>query len=372
LTLKKTTTLALACFLTIGLIGCGKDSAGTYTPKPPKEAPKFEVDKVDPLTWFPLEVGNQWVYEVAAQLASAQGDQRQGGDEFIFKCVKVEPLPDGSGKLAVMQVFKKDDTTSPADEQVWRIDKTGLYQISVGFAEKRVAFDPPQPVLLFPAKIGTETTWQGIAPIAQSKTPAKQWSKLADYSFVDTGAGKLYAIHIEQYQSWALKDGTPAEQESDNYWAPKVGIINLVQTANTGAALVNTKLFLKQYTIKGTGEKIPSAVEVDKDAFQSDVVKGSLVQMFNQTGPVPLSEPLPPRPKPGAAPTGKKEPAKETSTPATDAKADPAKPEAGTAGTTGSTAQPATGGAPTEPAATTGTPATTGGTGTTPAPTTGQ
>ncbi|HVL39119.1 MAG TPA: hypothetical protein VM328_06980, partial [Fimbriimonadaceae bacterium] len=137
--------------------GCGS-KGGVYQPKPAKGIPVAKVSPGEEASLMPLVVGNQWVYEMAAQLTAPNGQRETRSGVIVYTVKSVKPNATGDGKIATIEV-RGENAEKVGDVQVWEINKKGIFQRSISL--KNVPFEPMLPAIVFPVETGRTFTWEG-------------------------------------------------------------------------------------------------------------------------------------------------------------------------------------------------------------------
>lgn len=217
--------------LGLSIAGCnssGKSGSG-YTPKPEQKVTPITITPGQEADLLPLKAGNTWVYEDNASQTTAQGTQNDVS-EVTFKVANVVDTADG--KEATIEISANGKLT---DRIVWRVGTDGIYEISSTVRDtpsgpmKDVKFEPPVPVMPFPAKAGSsiDVTATGVRPAA-GVGPFKSKTTVDGVQEVDSAMGRFSALSttgLSLYQSKGIK----CQSSSTLYWAPKIGIVRYFQ-----------------------------------------------------------------------------------------------------------------------------------------------
>lgn len=248
----KVTNLFVLCAI-VTVAGCGSKGGGTtYTPKEVKTATVTPVAAGEDKTLFPIAVGNQWTYESASQ-AVVEGKPRSVTQSITMEIKSIEP--DGNGQKVSFELREEDVVKST---QIWKVDDTGVYQVSVKTETAEAKFNPPQCVLKFPVKVEEEWTYNGTAPSAvgaASKVSGKSINK--GPQLVDSYAGQVSAYRVDTahtIKGSLVQAGKTVPLEgtmnSSAFFAPKMGMVRLVQTVQGRAGAETVTLQLLQSTVK--------------------------------------------------------------------------------------------------------------------------
>jgi len=229
----KLTVVALGA-LSLALAGCnsggGKGSA--YKPKTAEKVAPAAVAAGQEADLFPMKTGNTWVYEVNASTNGPSGNRNSSG-EITFRITDVKETPDGKEAKVDVSTDGK-----PTDKLVWRLDKSGLYQVSASVRDpkngaiREVAYEPPLRILKFPLKEGSveEQDVTGVRAGAQPGPDHKTVSYLGAQE-TDTLMGRMSAIVAEETGDFKDKD-IQFKSVSTTYWAPKIGLVRYIQEAS--------------------------------------------------------------------------------------------------------------------------------------------
>lgn len=244
------TLAALGCSLSLfALVGCGDDDSGGSASGGQQTETKTigDIEGTSPLTLFPHEAGNQWVYE-------SQGD----GQEITFRIKDSQKT--ANGDVFTLALIRQDAKTKETTETLtkWRISEKGLYQISAG---QGLAYEPALPVVTFPIKVGEESEYKGRGPVAltDKATNVSIKFRVRGVEAIDTPMGSMEAVAFESVGTYTatLTDNNgnaKAGRALDTmklWFVPDVGIVRYVSQIRSehGINSVQT-LKLKSYTGK--------------------------------------------------------------------------------------------------------------------------
>lgn len=138
----------------LAIAGCKTSRTGDYVPTPQKAVPGGAAPAGQETTLFPVKVGSQWTYTSTTQNSVNGRPAPASTSEVTYKCVNVKPS--GSGVEATFDVLSNGVVK---EHEIWRIDKSGIYQMAIG--KKPNLFSAPMPILKFPVQPGTSSTWKG-------------------------------------------------------------------------------------------------------------------------------------------------------------------------------------------------------------------
>ena len=219
------------------LAGCGKED-GYVSSKTP-EVEVLTIEATNSLPIMPLANGNQWVYTLTI------------GNQKIETELSVQDVRHDSG--ATTATIKVASTGSQAQTPEWKLDATGLYQLSAGVDGE--LFVPPQLLVKLPIKFGEEyeQTCNGLWPtrgsgeIQSGEFHVK--SRVLGPQEVDTGIGRLSAIAIESLTTW-VNDGVPYAAAGMTWWVPGIGFVRQrVEIASPSGSFVAIYR-LQSYSLK--------------------------------------------------------------------------------------------------------------------------
>ncbi len=224
----RTRVVLMATTMGLLAVGCGSGS-GSYEPKKAKPVESAMLKQGEEARLWPFRVGNQWTFKTSSEARSAEGVSTTE-NQVTLRIDKVTPTEDGSA--AEFSFLDRDGKT--IDRQVWRLGSKGLYQLRAGL--KPVAFDPPQPAVLFPVKVGKQFSWKGagLMPVGQAG-PVESKSQILDSQEVDTDQGRVSAIPIETVSTFTFKNVKGA-MLSTAYWQPGVGLVRYRQEIIAGTS----------------------------------------------------------------------------------------------------------------------------------------
>jgi hypothetical protein len=224
-------TLVL-CIAPLALLGCGKSAS--YTPKPATKVKEVAVNPGDEAKLFPLVEGNQWVYTVETQ---------EGAFELTLKVTSVRK--EGTTTNATITSATPGRDPVPSE---WRVDSTGIYQISDGAAR---VFDPPQLLVAFPLEKGVEKTQtvNGPFPLGGGTGTMQMRAKYVGVQQVDTDMERLSAAAVESVTTWQTENGQAASRGL-TWWTPGIGFVRQRQEVAMGQGRAVVLMKLKSYSFK--------------------------------------------------------------------------------------------------------------------------
>ncbi len=216
----------------VALAGCG--SSDGYTAKPAKKVADVSFKPGDEASLMPLKVGNQWVYTI---------ESAQGSSELTLKVseVKVEGDATNATMIATM-------SGSPSSPTAWRVDKTGIYQVSDG---PNRTFDPPQLLVAFPLELNKEhkRTTKGPHPFGETVGSMETMVKYVGPQDVDVDGDRIAAMAVESVTTWQSATG-PAASRGMTWWTPGVGFVRQRQEVGVGQGRAVVVMKLKSHSFK--------------------------------------------------------------------------------------------------------------------------
>ena len=191
---------------------------------------------------MPTVQGCSWTYSAEIQRQVAGQPPQTSTADVTYKIDAVKKEGDTTRfQLGIYQNDKK------RDEQNWRIDPKGIFQVSIG--PKANPFTPPQPVVAFPAKLGVVFDWDGTSSVGGRRQSSKLKGQITGEQLVDTELGSVMAYLIETGSESTIANGKSVTITS-SYMRPGVGIVRYKQESRTAQAATVITLRLKDYTIK--------------------------------------------------------------------------------------------------------------------------
>lgn len=197
----------LALVLTAPLAGCGKEEG--YESTPTAKVDMLSIDEANSLPIMPLTEGNQWVYTVTI------------GNQRIDTELTVQDVRQNSGGTTA--TIRVASSGAPPQTSEWRLDATGLYQLTAGFDGE--PFQPPQLLVKLPIEIGDmyEQDCNGRWPTGGSGDFHVK-SRVIGFQEVDTGIGRLSAVAIESLTTWE-NEGVQFAAAGMTWWTPGIGFV---------------------------------------------------------------------------------------------------------------------------------------------------
>jgi hypothetical protein len=217
--------------------GCGQSAGGNsaYVPKSTKSLTSALLPESQETNYFPMAEGNQWTFESSAQ-EQLEGQPSQSGNmDVTYRCVKVAPAPKG-GVDGTLEVWNNDSLLT---KQIWRIDKSGIYQVAIG--KKLNYFNTPQPVVLFPIKVGSTFDWKGtINSDTGEPQEMTNTGKVLGEEEADTAMGPNNALAVTSEGKLSSSKGT-STLSSKLWLIPNMGIGRFIQESVATIKVTNPK-----------------------------------------------------------------------------------------------------------------------------------
>lgn len=231
--MNKTLGLLAIGALGLSLIGCNKGDSKTAVAAEPA-VPPMDTSPGYEKKLLPMKVGNEWVYTLES-IRIRGGRRAEATTDVTYKIVKV------SGSTCTIEVTNKEKKV--VDRQVWQVNDKGLYQISISTAN--VAYNPPQPVAVFPIQSNKTFNWKGtgVMPTGERGTQSTEVT-VREPMEVDTPAGRFNAIPFES--RFTLTGGAVGSGDSVTFMTPGVGIVRFRQTVKTDLETGSLTLKLKE------------------------------------------------------------------------------------------------------------------------------
>jgi hypothetical protein len=200
--------------------GCNPGKPAGYKPEVIEEIGTGTVPKGEEGRYFPLAIGNQWVYDVDITVRR-DGKESKTSQELTFRCTNVNKV--GAKTFATLEAIIDGKVN---EQQQWSLDDKGLYQLSVGAPPK--PFDPPQPAIRFPVEPKNEFVWKGTGFVPQGRVDkGESKSIVLGVESADTGIGRFRTLAVETTLTWATGGA-----RSTTWWAPDYGIVRYRQEAD--------------------------------------------------------------------------------------------------------------------------------------------
>lgn len=232
--------IVAASILAISLvvfIALSAGKGGAYVPKPVTVVAEVQIKAGEERSIMPLQAGNQWVYVMEI------GNQRR---EITIEVVSVDPT--GDTTLAVVKVT---DGQSDPQLNTWRVDSTGVYQVT---ARNDIPYEPAQLLVPFPIEDGREFTFEGTGPLpVAGEGSYKTVGKVLGPQEIDTAmggtAGRMSAIAVQSITTWETDEGKNISR-AWAWWVPGIGFVRQKQEFLTPAGSGSVLLKLKSYSFK--------------------------------------------------------------------------------------------------------------------------
>jgi hypothetical protein len=231
--LNRTSAFLITAATTLGMAGCG--SSGYVPKKQPEVAPLAEAGLTSDIL-LPLKPGAAWTYRVDTVIQNRSGVQPETG---VMELRVAKYVKNGDVTNATLE-FLRDKKV--VDQQEWRIDKTGIFQISSGTPLTK--FSSPVPFLIVPIVKDKITRWNGTGyTILQKVGKISSGIRHRGAEIVDTGLGKRSGVAVETLTEFTVGN-VKGNTVSTTWFEPKVGIIRLRQAVTLPTGNVTTTLSL--------------------------------------------------------------------------------------------------------------------------------
>jgi hypothetical protein len=192
----------------------------------PTPTPKIEPAKVDPgqeATLFPWQVGNQWTYTYTHEPAAAN----QRPLEITWRVADLKKVANGT--QATIATIRNNTVLL---QELWLINDQGIYEVTA--SDTKHAFSTPQTVISFPVQTGKKFDWEGDGVSSLGgQGHTKSTSTILAPQEVDTDNGTYSAIPVES-ESDVTQGKLTGRVEGTVWFAPKVGIVKIVQARSVG------------------------------------------------------------------------------------------------------------------------------------------
>lgn len=240
--------LSIVC-LSAAVLGCNKGGGESKTSvRENSEYKPVPVERLDSVPYkpgeeellFPMKVGNAWTYEVEENIrrlnAPAPVTTRS---ELILRCTNVVRIGD-KVKGTIESVYQGRVN----ERQVWTMDKSGLYQTSVG--DPAIPYTPPMPAFRSPLTKGAVVEHKGRGFVADGSVTDFTGSTIIDGpAEADTGIGRVNAMAVRNDMKWAK--GVSA---STTWYAPKIGIVRWRQEVSANGVVAIQVMRLTKLDLK--------------------------------------------------------------------------------------------------------------------------
>lgn len=164
------------------------------------------ADSGDVRAYFPLKVGNKWMYEVTLP------DKNK-----VTQIIGIVPYEGDTFKMGVMF------NDHPVEDVHFRETEKGIFKVKEITGAGTINYDPEQPLL--PAKITAGSSWEWVSKVNNMKEKVTITSLKEK---VEVPAGKFDAILVKSEGV----DGTDASYIDLAYYVKGVGMVKEVFTAS--------------------------------------------------------------------------------------------------------------------------------------------
>lgn len=216
--MKKTLSpLAHAGLFGVALLITGCGERGTMR-APIGQEPVVEFTAEEQRALFPMVEGARWVYDVETVQQTGDRSEESTG-EIVFEMSNVRDV--NGGQEATLRITNDAAVTITS----WRLDDTGLYQLT---ADNNIAFEPPQPIIPFPANRDHRFSYDGRGPSGIiGVTRINSESRIVGVERVDAPLQEFRALAINQEGRFVADNEQEALSVVNTWWAPNVGLVRL-------------------------------------------------------------------------------------------------------------------------------------------------
>ncbi len=145
---------------------------------------------------LPLQTGNFW------EMATQNMTSGSRGQETV---VVTGPAANASGEKGIGVETRRDGKRFRYE--IYRSDASGLYLLAAKDETSPVmSYNPPIPLVRYPAKIGDAYPWSGEISIDKQTYPATALGRYTEQSTVSTKAGSLRALRLDSMISLTRPD----------------------------------------------------------------------------------------------------------------------------------------------------------------------
>lgn len=208
------------------------------TPSTPVPA-NFSVG--DENTLWPLRAGNVWVYEV-------EGTLGERDFQYEARMTVSQSQQTGGVTQATVETYRRErgeDELQAKNE--YRVDGDGISQLS----QSGKAFSPAKPIVNFPYRGGQTVDLALTGPVGRSDvvTAQKMTVLTRGLEIADALGHRWESIAIESTIEYE-DGGDKLTATSVGYWAPRVGLVRLVNETRAEGRLLSREVWsLKRQTI---------------------------------------------------------------------------------------------------------------------------
>lgn len=229
------------CALGVGCRGA-KTANNGYVPEPPPAPEALVIPKDDEAKLMPLIEGSVWTYDIENTLLVTGRPSETSKGVLTYRVVKV--TRDGTDSKALLELSQDGQVL---DRQDWVFRPTGIYQASGG--PKRIPYDPPQPVALFPLEKATTFRWKGTGTGPDGSVGRLTTkSRVLPSQRVDSGQGTYNALPIETTTEFNTR--IKGKSTSVTYFKPGIGILRYRQEIDLGDRAAVATMRLRSYVVK--------------------------------------------------------------------------------------------------------------------------
>lgn len=198
---------------------------------------------------FPLTVGNAWTYAVTTNTVSVQTGATIASQPYerTFKVEKVERSAEG----AIGTIGAYDEKQARIAGFQLLVNDKGIYQYSSG-KEKLVKYEQPIPWAVADSKLGDKIELTTRGPMVGSSEIVTIETSLVDAGQLeaDTISQRYLARCFDTTQLYKPTTGNQAISMQRASFAPKVGLVRLLNEFRDDQVRQTTIFQLKTYTLK--------------------------------------------------------------------------------------------------------------------------
>ena len=237
--MKKPYALALVPLILAACTPSGPSGATASA----KTLPPAKIESGKEAELMPLAKGNRWTYSYEQTIQNPDSSTRTDQKEMEWTVLDSRPV--NGGTRATIEVRSEGKAV---DRQVWHVDKTGIYQVSI--SKLNVPYEPMLPVLRFPLDANRSFKWKGtgIQPVGVRGSMSLSGQTL-DSQEVDTEVGRFSAIPVKTKTEFPVQKLTGVASNTA-WFKPGLGLVRYRSEAGVGQLIGVTVLRLKSTNLK--------------------------------------------------------------------------------------------------------------------------
>ncbi len=234
------TSLALAV-----LSGCGP------APTPGRTGDKKEVKATEatgPADLFPLTVGNAWTYLVNVETEQQGRIVDNKAFERTFKVEKVEDTAEGT--VGSVTIYDEKQTAVAALKLL--VNKEGIFQTTIGLPANERAYADPLPWANWGGEVDSELKYNSRGPLPGTDVMGSiEGANFYRGVLEADAATERFASHcFDSTQKYLRDDGSGMIASQRSWFAPKIGLVRLVEALTNGTDVQRSTWRLKSHTVK--------------------------------------------------------------------------------------------------------------------------